>query len=142
MSRRGGAAVTPVGCADVVAELPGYTRGLALHGGVAFVGLSRIRESNVFGGLEIARRREDLKCGVGAVELSSGRLLGHLEFKTGVEEIFGVEVLPGSAARRCPGPTPTPTAQTPSGTRRPCDGNDSLRGTTSSPSASPWVRIP
>lgn len=94
------------GTAAVVAELPGYTRGLAMHAGVAFVGLSRIRESNVFGGLEIAQRRDDLKCGVGAIELASGRLLGHLEFKTGVEEIFGVEVLPGVRSPALSGPHP------------------------------------
>jgi hypothetical protein len=28
------------------------------------------------------------------IELNSGRLVAHLEFKSGVEEIFGVEVLP------------------------------------------------
>lgn len=103
VSRRGGGGDR---VPTVVAELPGYTRGLALYGGVAFVGLSRIRESNVFGGLEIARRQDDLKCGVGAVELPGGRLLGHLEFKTGVEEIFGVEVLPGVRCPALSGPHP------------------------------------
>ena len=90
----------------VAAELPGYTRGLAMHGDVAFVGLSRIRESNVFGGMPIAERRDELKCGVGAVDLRSGRLLGHLEFKTGVEEIFAVEVLPGVRQAALSGPYP------------------------------------
>ena len=38
---------------DTVARLPGYTRGLALHGRYAFVGLSKIREKAEFGGLPI-----------------------------------------------------------------------------------------
>jgi uncharacterized protein (TIGR03032 family) len=86
------------GKADTVTELPGYTRGLALHDRFAFVGLSKIRETSTFGGMPIADRRPELKCGVGAVDLTTGRLVGHLEFLTGVEEIFDVQVLPA----RCP----------------------------------------
>jgi uncharacterized protein (TIGR03032 family) len=92
--------VDPVsGRSDRVAELPGYTRGLALYDRFAFVGLSRIRETSTFGGVPIAERRAELKCGVGVVDLAAGRLVAHLEFLTGVEEIFDVQVLPGV---RCP----------------------------------------
>src|SRR5262249_3886517 len=42
---------------QAVAEQPGYTRGLALHGTYAFVGLSKIRETSTFGGVPIAERR-------------------------------------------------------------------------------------
>jgi uncharacterized protein (TIGR03032 family) len=87
------------GRAETVTELPGYTRGLALHDRFAFVGLSRIRETSTFGGMPIAERRPDLKCGVGVVDLTTGRLVAHLEFVTGVEEIFDVQVVPFA---RCP----------------------------------------
>ena len=53
----------------VVERLPGFTRGLACHGDLAFVGLSRIRETAVFGGLQIADRHAELKCGVAVVDL-------------------------------------------------------------------------
>jgi uncharacterized protein (TIGR03032 family) len=86
------------GRAEPVAELPGYTRGLALHDHFAFVGLSKIRETATFGGMPIAERRPGLKCGVGVVDLTTGRLAAHLEFVTGVEEIFDVQVV----AARCP----------------------------------------
>jgi uncharacterized protein (TIGR03032 family) len=95
------------GKADTVTELPGYTRGLALYDRFAFVGLSKIRETATFGGMPIAARRPELKCGVGVVDLGTGRLVAHLEFVTGVEEIFDVQVLPGA---RCPvlsGPYPS-----------------------------------
>jgi uncharacterized protein (TIGR03032 family) len=95
------------GKAQTVTELPGYTRGLALYDRFAFVGLSKIRETSTFGGMPIAERRPGLKCGVGVVDLGTGRLLAHLEFMTGVEEIFDVQVLPGA---RCPvlsGPYPS-----------------------------------
>jgi uncharacterized protein (TIGR03032 family) len=87
------------GRAETVTELPGYTRGLALHDRFAFVGVSKIRETSTFGGMPIAERRPELKCGVGVVDLATGRLAAHLEFVTGVEEIFDVQVLPGV---RCP----------------------------------------
>jgi uncharacterized protein (TIGR03032 family) len=87
------------GRAQTVTELPGYTRGLALYDRYAFVGLSRIRETSTFGGMPIAERRPELKCGVGVVDLGTGRLMAHLEFVTGVEEILDVQVLPGV---RCP----------------------------------------
>jgi uncharacterized protein (TIGR03032 family) len=87
------------GRAETVTELPGYTRGLALYDRFAFVGLSKIRETSTFGGMPIAERRPELKCGLGVVDLGTGRLMAHLEFVTGVEEIFDVQVVPGA---RCP----------------------------------------
>jgi uncharacterized protein (TIGR03032 family) len=95
------------GRADSVIELPGYTRGLSFHGRYAFVGLSRIRETATFGGLPIAERQQKLRCGVGVVELTTGRLAAHLEFVTGVEEIFAVQVLPGARFPLLSGPFPT-----------------------------------
>jgi uncharacterized protein (TIGR03032 family) len=44
------------GRAETVSELPGYTRGLALYDHFAFVGLSKIREASMFGGMPIAER--------------------------------------------------------------------------------------
>ncbi len=95
------------GKAETVTELPGYTRGLALCDHFAFVGLSKIRETSTFGGMPIAERRPELKCGVGVVDLHTGRLAAHLEFVTGVEEIFDVQVLPGARCPALSGPYPT-----------------------------------
>jgi protein O-GlcNAc transferase len=87
-----------------VADLPGYTRGLSFAGGLAFVGLSRIRETNIFGGLPIGNDLEALKCGVGVVELATGRTLATLQFLSGVEEIFAVECIQGSRNPKLCGP--------------------------------------
>ncbi len=80
---------------DLVAELPGFTRGLAFFGPYAFVGLSQIRESSQFGGLPIAARRPDLKCGIWVVDLRTGGVAEFMQFDAGVEEIFAIEVLAG-----------------------------------------------
>jgi uncharacterized protein (TIGR03032 family) len=94
------------GTTETVAELPGYTRGLALLGPLAFVGLSKIRETSTFGGVPIADRRAELRCGVAVVELTSGRQVALLEFHSGVEEIFDVQVLPGIRCAALSGPHP------------------------------------
>ncbi len=91
---------------DVVAKMPGYTRGLAFCGNFAFVGLSRIRETAVFGGVPIAERREELKCAVAVVDLRSGQNVAYLEFESGVEEIFDVQVLTKVRAVSITGPWP------------------------------------
>ncbi len=94
------------GRSETICAQPGYTRGLAFFDRYAFVGLSRIRETSTFGGLPIAEDLSSLKCGVGVVDLVSGRLIAHLEFVTGVEEIFAVEVLPGTRHPILSGPYP------------------------------------
>ncbi len=81
------------GQVQVVSRQPGYTRGLSFAGPYAFIGLSKIRETSTFGGVPIAEDRESLKCGVGVVDLRTGRLVAHFEFLSGVEEIFDVQVL-------------------------------------------------
>jgi uncharacterized protein (TIGR03032 family) len=83
----------PTGQRQTVAELPGFTRGLALSGSYAFVGLSKIRKTSAMDGVPLAERREQLKCGVAVVDLRSGRIIASLEFQTAVEEIFDVQLL-------------------------------------------------
>jgi uncharacterized protein (TIGR03032 family) len=80
---------------DTVVELPGFTRGLALAGQFAFIGLSKIRPTSAMDGVPIAERRNQLKCGVAAVDLLRGQLVGLVEFQTAVEEIFDVQLLAG-----------------------------------------------
>ena len=91
---------------DAVAGMPGYTRGLSFSGPFAFVGLSRIRETAVFGGVPIAEHRHELKCGVGVVDLRTGQPVASLEFETGVEEIFDVQVLENTVCASLCGPRP------------------------------------
>jgi hypothetical protein len=59
------------------------------------VGLSRIREKHIFGGLPVQTRWERLRCGIAVVDLRSGREAGFFEFTEGCEEIYDVQFLPG-----------------------------------------------
>lgn len=78
-----------------VEAVPGYTRGLSFCGQFAFVGLSKIRETSVFGGVPIAEHRNELRCGVGVIDLTTGKTVAVFQFHSGVTEIFAVEVLQG-----------------------------------------------
>ncbi len=80
---------------EAVAELPGFTRGLTFAGGLAFVGLSQIRESSTFGGLPIEERLDERLCGVWAVDTQSGNIVGFLRFEELVQEIFDLVILTG-----------------------------------------------
>ena len=53
----------------------------------------------MFGGAPIAAYHDQLKCGVGIIELSTGTTVATLQFDTAVEEIFDVQVVTGA---RCP----------------------------------------
>ena len=79
-----------------------------MTGGYAIVGLSKIRETAVFGGVPIAEKREPLKCGIAIIELATGKMIGNFEFLSGVEEIFDLTVIPNAKAVAIAGPTPTP----------------------------------
>lgn len=84
------------GRVETVAQLPGFTRGLAFAGHYAFIGLSQVRES-VFDGIPLARRLrlEDRSCGVWVVDIRSGSVAAFLKFEDAVQEIFDVQVLHG-----------------------------------------------
>jgi uncharacterized protein (TIGR03032 family) len=85
-----------------VAAIPGVARGLAIHDGYAFIGLSKARPT--LEGVPIVAGREKLRCGLWVVNLKSGTIAAHLEFCTGVEEVFDVQVLPGIVSPFVSGP--------------------------------------
>lgn len=80
---------------EVVCRLPAYLRGLAFHGDMAIVGLCKIREKKVFGGLPIDDKHAELICGIALIDLNRGVCSGIFEFTAGVEEIYDIRVLPG-----------------------------------------------
>ena len=85
-----------------VARVPGVARGLSLHGGYAFIGLSKARPS--LEGVPIVAERHQLRCALWVVELRTGATAGYLEFCSGVEEIFDVQLLPGVVCPYISGP--------------------------------------
>ena len=77
---------------EVVSQLPGFVRGMARCGDYLFVGLSKLRKtSSTFAALPISDQA--VFSGIVVVSLSDGRIVGHLRYETGVEEIYDVQVL-------------------------------------------------
>jgi uncharacterized protein (TIGR03032 family) len=78
---------------DVVTRLPGWTRGLCFYEDVVFVGTSRVipRFSQYAPGLDVERSM----CGVHAVEIHSGKVLGSLLWPNG-NQIFAIDYMPSS----------------------------------------------
>jgi len=97
---------------EPITSFPGFTRGLAFQGQFAFVGLSKIRETSVFGGMPIEKDRANLRCGVGVVDLVSGQQVAMLQFHSGVDEIFAISVLPGCKNPCIVGPNESDSSRT------------------------------
>jgi uncharacterized protein (TIGR03032 family) len=79
---------------EPIAEVPGFTRGLDFYGGLAFLGLSQVRESAVFSGIPLTERLSERTCGVWVVDLATGRTVAFLRFEDAVQEVFAVQVVP------------------------------------------------
>jgi uncharacterized protein (TIGR03032 family) len=78
-----------------IAQLPGFTRGLAFLGPLAFIGLSQVRESAVFSGIPLVERARERTCGVWVVHIDTGSTVAFVRFEDAVQEIFAVEALLG-----------------------------------------------
>lgn len=101
----------------VLATLPGFTRGLRLHGEVLFVGLSTLRASAVALDLPISANN-NLISGIAALDRRSGKLLGMLRLAPGTEEIFDFVIVPGVSRSMVLDPSPDATSigiETPTG---------------------------
>jgi uncharacterized protein (TIGR03032 family) len=84
------------GRAEVVCVLDGYLRGLSFVGPYALVGMCKIRERHIFGGLPVQDRFAALRCAVVVIDLRDGKEVGALEFTAGCEELYDVQFLPGA----------------------------------------------
>ena len=78
----------------IIAEVPGFCRGIDFLGRYAVIGLSQVRETAMFAGLPLTKRKEDRQCGIWIVDLVAGESAGYLSFDTQIEEIFSVQCLP------------------------------------------------
>jgi uncharacterized protein (TIGR03032 family) len=89
---------TVTGRVEMVAQVPGFTRGLDFVGPVAFIGLSQLRTSNPFTDIPLTDENPERASGVWAVNIETGRTIAFLRFSASVEEIFAVQALSGLLA--------------------------------------------
>ncbi len=86
--------VVPGQAPEVVAELPGFARGMDFIDRYALIGLSQIRESSTFAGLPLTKRVEKRESGVWVVDLETGDIVAFLVFTGNVQEVFEIKALP------------------------------------------------
>ncbi len=81
------------GAVTTIASMPGFTRGIDFHQGLAFIGLSQVRESALFSGLPLTEKPDERYCGIWVIELATGNTVAFLRFEGAVQEIFSVQVM-------------------------------------------------
>jgi len=97
--------------ATIVCKLPGFLRGLCFVGPWALIGLCRIREKHIFGGLPIAAQYDQLICGIAVVDLRTAKVAGLFRFTEGCQELYDVAFLPGVHHANILGPEKPQTRQ-------------------------------
>ncbi len=80
-----------------VAIMPGFTRGLDFAGPLAFVGLSKVRETATFSDFPLLEELDERICGVYVCNIQTGKVIGFIRFEGDVEEIFAVQVMQNTA---------------------------------------------
>ena len=80
---------------EVVCTLPGYLRGLTFVGRHALVGMCKIREEHIFGGMPVQEKFKELFCAVAVIDTADGREVGRLHFTEGISELFDLRFLRG-----------------------------------------------
>jgi uncharacterized protein (TIGR03032 family) len=80
---------------ETLVRLPGVTRGLDFFDKFAFVGLSKVRASNMWVDLPLTDENPDRASGVWIVNIDTGKTVAFLRFSDFIDEIFAVNLLPG-----------------------------------------------
>lgn len=80
---------------QVLAELPGFTRGMDFYGPLLFLGLSKVRQSDVTRQAPLAEKHTETYSGIWVWNLDTNSEVGWLSFTGNVDQIYDVAVLPG-----------------------------------------------
>ena len=84
---------------DPIGFVPGFARGLALHGGHALIGLSLPRANEAFAGLPIEARLgtggSEAQCAVVIMDLATGEIAHWLRLGGIVRELYDIALIPG-----------------------------------------------
>lgn len=79
---------------EVLAEVPGFTRGMNFYGPLLFMGLSKVRQSDVTSPAPLARKHAETFSGIWVFSLDTLQTVATLKFTGNVDQIYDVAVLP------------------------------------------------
>ena len=83
---------------DVIAQLPGFTRGMAFYEDYIFVGLSKVRRSEQDDRiLPILKRlkKEEIFCGIVVLHEPTGNIVGFLKISEPCHQIYDLQIIQG-----------------------------------------------
>ncbi|MCB1877448.1 MAG: TIGR03032 family protein [Chromatiales bacterium] len=80
---------------EVVLRVPGFTRGMAFHGPLLFLGSSRSRPSSASAKLPLNEEYAETVAGMYVVDLDTMEVIERIEFTGDVHQIYDIGVLPG-----------------------------------------------
>ena len=81
------------GKTEVIAELPGFTRGMDIYGSLMFVGLSRSRKSDVTSPALINQKYKETWSGIWLINLDDNKVVGQIKFQGNVDQIYDIAIL-------------------------------------------------
>lgn len=84
---------------STLAELPGFTRGMDFYGNIMFVGLSKVRATDVTRPAPLAKKYDETFSGIWLINLDKNvpkdqQVIGHIKFTGNVDQIYDVAVIP------------------------------------------------
>lgn len=79
---------------EVLAEVPGFTRGMDFYGPLLFMGLSKVRQSDVTSPAPLAQKHAETFSGIWVFNLDTLQVVATLSFTGNVDQIYDVAVLP------------------------------------------------
>jgi len=76
-----------------VAKLQGFTRGMDFYGPLMFVGVSKVRVSDINNPIPVSMQFEETYSGVWIINLEDNSIVGNISFEGDVDQIYDISVL-------------------------------------------------
>lgn len=77
-----------------VIKLKGFTRGIYFYGGLMFVGLSKVRSSDINNPIPLSKDENETYSGVWIIDIENNIQIGHIKFEGDIDQIYDVGVVP------------------------------------------------
>lgn len=77
-------------------KVQGYPRGMDFYGPIMFVGMSRLRATDIKRPAPISKEFEETFCGIRVINIETAEILASIDFQGDVDQIYDIAVVPES----------------------------------------------
>lgn len=78
---------------NTIAKVEGFTRGISFHGPLMFVGLSKVRSSEIRRKIPLTQEIDETKSGIWVINLEDNSIVGNIDFTGDVDQIYDVGII-------------------------------------------------